>query len=135
MTPHWAIEYVGGEYVKDRYECSDLVMEVLRRHFDLIVSLPRASSVREADRMIVSLAGELADETAEPQEGDAVLLIRAGRRGVIGRHIGVYCFPNREGHVLHNEAGLGVSLDPIREIGRRGFQVFSYHRFKRASAE
>ena len=106
-------------------------MEVLAEEFGRQVALPRAGSVREADRFVEQalFAGNLAVETIAPTEGDAVLMVHVGRRCELGHHIGIFCSPGGEPHVLHCMAGVGSCLHSLASMPGRKLKPIGVYKW------
>ncbi len=124
---HWSERYIGRAYVAGEFDCAHLVVLVQREQFRRQINLPvHATSIRARDAQINALSGDYArrrrgDESA--QEGDAVLMRRAGRRRVSGHHIGLYVWAGSQAHVLHCQAGLGTCLHTLADLPHRGLEM------------
>lgn len=128
---HWSEKYVGQPYVAGSADCAHLLSRVRREVFDLPVPDPIEVS-RLSSRL--GRVGQMADlidiygqETREPKEGDAVLMICAGRPS----HVGVFCLIQNEPYVLHAMQNAGmVVLHRIRDLDRVFLKVEGYYRWK-----
>ena len=130
---HWAEAYVGRAYIEDRFDCTDLVVEVLRERFGCVITLPtHATGVRSRDAQIAALKGSFARPLGPgetPREGHGVLMRAAGRRRVVGHHIGLWCYIADGPYVLHCLKGIGTCLHPIRALGRHGLEATGVYRW------
>ena len=128
--PHWAEGYVGRAYVEGRHDCADFLVAVLRERFGRRLALPaHAADVRGWDAQIAALKGVHAVRTTQPQEGDGVLMVAAGRGRSMGHHIGLWCAVGGEAHVLHCLKGVGSILHPLRDLGRRALVLEGVYRW------
>ena len=128
---HWSAKYIGQPYEAGSADCARLLSQVRREEFHL----PVPDDV-EVDRSESRLGrvGQMADlisaygiQTQTPKEGDAVLMICAGRPS----HVGVYCVINQEAHVLHAMSNAGmVVLHKIRELDRVFLKVEGFYQWK-----
>ena len=141
MTPpsdrpagHWALSWLGREYLPGVYECADFVIEVLEREFGRRIVLP-AAPPRDAgprawrDAVAAGLAGEIAAPTDAPAEGDGVLMRLAGRRATGGDHIGVWCAPGGRAHVLHCIRDAGSCLHALDGLAAAGLALAGVYRW------
>ena len=126
---HWSTRWLGLPYVRRRYECGEFVVDVQIREFGRALALPRAHSVRERDRLVLALQGELAVATPAPAEGDGVLMRARGRRSGVGHHLGVWCAPPGGPHVLHLTPGLGSCLHAIASLLERDLELVGVYRW------
>lgn len=129
-NPHWAEAYIGRPYIEGRHDCADFVAAVLRERFGRVIALPgRAGNVRARDAQIAVMKGAYARRTTAPSEGDGVLMAAAGRGRCMGHHIGIWCAPGGEPHVLHCLKGVGSILHPLRDLGRRALVLEGVYRW------
>ena len=129
MGAHWSAAYIGRRYVPGRYDCADLVADVLESEFGVRHHLPgRAASVRGLDAQIDAELGRALRAASEPAEGDVVLMRVVGRRRGVGHHVGVWCRVDGAAHVLHLPAGVGAALHRLRDLPGRGWEVMGVYR-------
>lgn len=130
MSRHWTDPYLGRPHMAGRYECMDLVVEVLGDVFDVRLDLPPwAATARGRDAQVASLAAVLARPVAPPREGDGCLMKPAGRR-VGAHHVGVAaCVDLGRPHVLHCAPGMGVCLHPADRLPLAGFELAGWYRW------
>ena len=128
---HWSEKYIGQPYVAGSADCAHLLSQVRREQFHLPV--PDAVDIeRQASRLgrtgqMQDLIGAYGQRTETPQEGDAVLMICAGRPS----HVGVFCLIQDEPYVLHAmQNAKMVVLHKIRDLGRVFLKVEGYYRWK-----
>ena len=126
---HWSTRWLGRDYVRGRYECGELVVDVERAEFGRCLRLPRAHSVRERDRLVLALQGELAEATLAPVEGDGVLMRARGRRAPVGHHLGVWCALAGGPHVLHLTPGLGSCVHALASLPGRDLELVGVYRW------
>ena len=113
----WAAQYVGrpfkdGGRGPDAYDCWGAVMAIYRDH--LGIELPHYGEISAADLLRVrreiaaGAASEVWRKIEVPQEFDVCVMRLPSGRG--HGHVGVMTDPR---HVLHAEAGSGVSIERI----------------------
>lgn len=125
---HWSGAYLGRPYVEGCYDCADLAADVLADRFGVRLRLPgRAASVRGLDAQIAAALDHDLPASAEPAEGDVVLMRVLGRRYGVGHHVGVWCDLGGVPHVLHLPAGGGACLHALDDLPRRGWEVMGIH--------
>ncbi len=131
---HWAEAYVGRPYMESRFDCADLVVEVLRERFGRVITLPaHAAGVRAWDAQIAALKGGFARPLGPgepPREGDGVLMRMTGRRRATGHHIGVWCEAAGAPHVLHCLKHIGACLHPLHGLDRHGLETVGVYRWR-----
>ena len=120
---------MGREFESGRYECVDLVNEVLEREFGRSPNLPRIAGARARDRAVAALTAQFAARTESPVEGDGVLLRALGRRQGVGHHIGVWIWRSGTPYVLHCAPALGTVLHPVRSLAGRGYELRGIYRW------
>lgn len=126
---HWAERYVGLPYVPGSCDCAALAGRVQREQFGRDVALPgeRAEGIRGQAWQIISLAGDYADPTDAPEEGDAVLMLARGRLA----HVGILCVIAGRRYVLHAMKSAGqVCLHPVTRLADMGLPVEGYYRWR-----
>ena len=132
---HWSDKYLGRPYLRGRFDCADLVVEVAQAEFGRAVALPRhAEGVRARDRQIEELTGVLGrrlDGAAGevPHDGDVVLMKAAGRRLSLGHHIGVVAALPLAACVVHCLAGVGVVRHSLDCLAERGLALTGFYRW------
>jgi hypothetical protein len=103
---HWSDRYVGLQYVDGEFDCAALAELVQREVFSKTVHLPRerpyaakkgSEKFEAMARQIEETKDVVAKRVAEPQDGDAIVLMSRGRP----QHVGLYCLINGEPWVLH----------------------------------
>ncbi len=114
-------------------DCAHLAREIMAGEFGIDVALPATpDGLHARDRAVsAGLTGDIARPLREgerPQDGDGVLLRAAGRVHPVGHHIGIYVATPDPG-CLHWRAGLGATLHPLRDMGRRGMEVVGLYRW------
>lgn len=127
---HWTERWIGWRYEEGSRECGDFVAMALEREFGRRIVLPRASTLRDRDRLVAAHLGELARPLDRPPaEGDGVLMRARGRRAV-GHHIGLWCAPDGEPSVLHAIAALGGVLHPLAGLHVAGLEVVGLYAWR-----
>ena len=128
---HWVEGYIGNPYKIGSADCARLLTQVRREVFKLPVP-DELEVIRSESRLgrvgqITDLVGIYGHRTESPIEGDAVLMICAGRPS----HIGVFCLVNNEKCVLHAMENAGmVVLHKIRELEKFFLKVEGYYKWK-----
>ena len=112
-------------------DCARLLSDVREEQFGLpvpsIVDVERAQSRLGRVGQVDDLVHEYGAPTDCPKEGDAVLMICAGRPS----HVGVYCLVDGEPCVLHAMENAGmVVLHKIRELNRHFLKIEGYYSWK-----
>lgn len=126
---HWSDRWLGTPWVADAYDCASLAQDVLRQQFGRTIDLPgRSSSFRARDAQVAAGVSGSFRPAAPPREGDIVLMRLHGRRAGIGHHVGVWCEPDGEPHVLHLPAGIGACRHPLAGLSSRGWDVVGVYR-------
>jgi hypothetical protein len=128
---HWSDAYIGDPYIPGTADCARLFCRVSREVFG--VEIPDEAEVSRAASRI-GRAGQMDDavlsfgEPVEtPAEGDAVLMICAGRPS----HIGAYCWVDGEPGVVHAMENAGMTVrHALRDLPRYGLRVEGYYRWK-----
>ncbi|CAB4121527.1 hypothetical protein UFOVP14_21 [uncultured Caudovirales phage] len=128
---HWSENYIGSPYEMGSADCARLLGKVRKEVFNLPVpeeiEVDRHSSRLKRVGQMADLVAIYGEQTNDPKEGDAVLMICAGRPG----HIGVYCEVNNEKCVLHAMENAGmVVLHKIRELDKFFLKVEGYYKWK-----
>jgi len=126
---HWSDNYIGHDYVAGEYDCASLAETVARDVLGIAVMLPRehADTPFGRNAQIAAERGHLAESVADPIEGHPVLLAARGRL----QHIGVMAKLAGEWWVLHADEGAGfVVRQRLRELGRHGYTVEGYYRWR-----
>jgi len=128
---HWSDAYIGEPYVAGDADCLRLFCRVSGEVFGR--SIPDGALI---DRALSRLgrAAQMADgvaalgaATATPAEGDAVLMICAGRPS----HIGVFCRVDGEPCVLHAMENAGMVVRHcLRDLPRYSLAVEGFYRWK-----
>lgn len=131
--PGWSARYIGLPYQPGRFDCAHLVEKVQTEVFGRRVDLPkeRPASQRSAEFAALvqetapALAARLPDGQA-PLEGDAALMIGAGRLN----HVGVAVFEAGEWWVLHAFINArAVVLHRVRDLARNGLKLEGWYRW------
>lgn len=128
---HWSLRYIGQPYELGSADCARLLSQVRKEVFCLPVpdeiEVDRLGSRLGRVGQMNDLVAAYGDLTDSPSEGDAVLMICAGRPS----HIGVYCEVNNEKCVLHAMENAGmVVLHKIRELDKFFLKVEGYYKWK-----
>jgi hypothetical protein len=128
---HWSSRYIGQPYELGSADCARLLSQVRKEVFCLPVpdevEVDRLNSRLGRVGQMNDLVAAYGDLTDSPSEGDAVLMICAGRPS----HIGVYCEVNNEKCVLHAMENAGmVVLHKIRELDKFFLKVEGYYKWK-----
>lgn len=128
---HWSEAYIGQPYQIGSADCAKLLGQVRRDIFKLPVpdeiEVQRSESRLGRVGQMTDLVDVYGDLTDKPNEGDAVLMICAGRPS----HIGVFCIVNGEKCVLHAMENAGmVVLHKIRELEKFFLKVEGYYKWK-----
>jgi hypothetical protein len=128
---HWSSRYIGQPYELGSADCARLLGQVRKEVFCLPVpneiEVDRLESRLGRVGQMNDLVAAYGDLTDSPNEGDAVLMICAGRPS----HIGVYCEVNNEKCVLHAMENAGmVVLHKIRELDKFFLKVEGYYKWK-----
>lgn len=128
---HWSSRYIGRPYVLGDADCARLLSDVRQEVFMLpvpsIVDVERAASALGRAGQVDDLVHEYGEHTDTPKDGDAVLMICAGRPS----HIGVYCNVNSDPCVLHAMQNAGmVVLHKIRDLEKYFLKVEGYYAWK-----
>lgn len=128
---HWSDTYIGAPYVPGDADCAALFVRVSREVFQR--SVPDAV---EVDRAVSRLgrAAQMSDGVEawgewveDPQEGDAVLMVCAGRPS----HIGVFCRVDNEASVLHAMENAGMTVrHSLRSLERYALRLEGFYRWK-----
>lgn len=123
---HWAIEYIGDEWVPGEHDCWAFFARVQRERFGRDVP---PIEIDPDDVLAVARAIRDDDERQHwrhvdvPQEGDAVLLAHARYPS----HIGVWVNVDGGG-VLHCVRGAGVVFSRPQMLARDGWRQVDYYR-------
>lgn len=126
---HWTERYVGRPYVKDDLDCGGWVERILREQFGRAVDLPkeRAQGLRPRSRQIDQERARFIAATAEPVDGDCVLMIGRGDLW----HIGLFVRIQGEARVLHAMEGFGqVVLHRVRDLAALGLTLEGYYQWR-----
>lgn len=128
---HWSTSYIGRPYVLGEADCARLLVDVRNEVFKLPtpieVDVQRAESRLGRFGQMTDLVDLYGEPTDSPQEGDAVLMICAGRPS----HIGVYCLINGSECVLHAMENAGmVVLHKIRDLNKFFLKLEGYYKWK-----
>lgn len=128
---HWSEKYIGRPYVLGEADCARLLSDVRREVFCLPVpsevEVDRAESRLGRAGQMTDLVAEYGQRTDAPKEGDAVLMICAGRPS----HIGVYCRIGFTEYVLHAMENAGmVVLHKITDLNKHLLKVEGYYKWK-----
>lgn len=112
-------------------DCARLLSDVRGEVFNLPVpsevEVNRAQSRLGRVGQMTDLVSEYGQKTDSPQEGDAVLMICAGRPS----HIGVYCFIGGTEYVLHAMENAGmVVLHKITDLNKFLLKIEGYYKWK-----
>jgi hypothetical protein len=123
---HWSDPYVGQPFDYHAANCADLAVRVQAEQFGRRVRVAGCHSPRPdvTDAAILDQMHAACREVREPADGDGVLLSNGNHL-----HVGLYCCLD-EPHVLHALAGAGVVRHRLRQIGRYGFAIEGYYRWR-----
>lgn len=132
-TQHWTAGYIGLPYIPGVADCAHLVERVQREVFGRELRLPADRPgwrSRDLSDAIVAAQPDYADRrarAADAQEGDAVLMVGAGRLN----HLGVLVLMGAERHVLHAFVRCRqVVLHRERELERWGLAIEGYYAWR-----
>ena len=128
---HWCEPYIGQAYQRGSADCLAFFVQVSREVFHR--SIPDGAEVDRAASGLGRCA-QMQDgvdafsvPTTTPQEGDAVLMVCAGRPS----HIGVYCVVDQEPSVLHAMENAGMVVrHTLRELTRHGLKLEGFYAWK-----
>jgi hypothetical protein len=125
---HYALNYLGREYIPRVYDCWVLVCDVYREQYglDLAAIQIDADNLRDVIRTFKT-TDEFSnwDEVKEPIEGDVVLL-KQSRHPI---HVGVWINCDGGG-LLHCVKGNGVVFQSRNGLRDSGWKIESYWRFR-----
>ena len=125
---HWSDAYLGRMWVEGEYDCADLAIEIQREEFGKAIDIPRDHGCTAFGRneVIRETKFAVATPTANPEDGDAVVLIAKGR----AQHVGTFCVINDEPWVLHNQQGAGTHRTRIRDLPKWQYAIEGYYKWK-----
>lgn len=128
---HWSEPYIGAPYVHGAADCLALFVRVSREVFGREIpdgaTIDRAVSRLGRAAQMSDGVESLGQVTESPKEGDAVLMICAGRPS----HIGVYCLVDNEPSVLHAMENAGMVVrHAIRELPRYALRLEGFYTWK-----
>lgn len=126
-TSHWTNNYIGTPYRE--CDCAELAQRVQREVFWREIALPseRDGGVFALSAQIQRLRDDYGSRTEQPVDGDAVLMLGAGRLW----HIGVYVETCDIAYVLHAIRSAGQAcLHKLRDLQRMGFTVEGFYKWK-----
>ena len=127
---HWTEAYLGRPWIKDEYDCADLVRDVALDRLGIDVVLPSERQWRRLrPERIAEMGASWAMPAPVPAEHDVVLMRLWGGRGWLGSHIGIAAIVGARPWVLHNIEGAGVVFNPIAAIARVHLRLEGYYRW------
>lgn len=131
MSGHFAINYIGKDYIPEVYDCWVFVRDVYRREYgiDLDPIDINADNIRDVLRIFRD-TDEFSNwvEVDTPIEGDVVLLGQSKHP----IHVGIWIAPDGGG-LLHCVKGRGVIFQSYESLIATSWNIKSYwrHRSKR----
>ena len=123
----WTDKYIGTPYTE--CDCAQIAQRVQFERFDREITLPseRDGGVFALSAQIQRVRDDYGTPTDHPVEGDAVVMLAAGRLW----HIGVYVVVGSTPHVLHALRNAGQTcLHKIRDLPMMGLAVEGYYQWK-----
>ena len=130
MAAHWTAAWLGRPWQAGRFECIDLVLEVLESRSGRRPRLPPyAAAPRARDRQVAALANNFALEVDAPRDGDVALMRPVGGR-LHGHHAGVVALVDAVPHVLHVARGGTACLHPAPALGLHGWELRGWYRWR-----
>ena len=125
---HWSDKFVGLPYDEKAFDCAGLAERVRLEVFGQELHLPseRRPGPFGRSAQISQNIDDFAVQTFTPADGDGVLLLIKGRL----QHVGMYCDIAGEPWVLHNNTGLGVTRRRVRDLGKWGYKIEGFYKWK-----
>lgn len=126
---HWTDEWIGTPWREGRFECVDLVREVLRTQYGRRLMLP--PWLDEGLRPWRRLAGDLAVRVPADaaRDGDVVHMGPAGGGRGRSHHLGIRVeLPGMRAAILHCAAEINTCLHPPESLLPLGFRLRGYYR-------
>lgn len=123
---HWAIQYIGQEWVPQSNDCWAFCRRIWADHFGLDVPVVDVDPAHLA-AVVHAFHGHAERahwiEVAYPREGDAVLLAHSRYPS----HVGVWIEAD-DGGVLHCDQASGVCFSSPQALARAGWGHLRYYR-------
>ena len=127
---HWTHAWLGRPWQAGRFECVDLVLDVLRVQFGRAVACPPyAATARARDAQVAALADVYAAPVTAPRDGDVALMAPRGARGH-GHHLGVVARVEHVIHVLHCTPRHATCLHTTATLHTLGLEVRGWHHWR-----
>ena len=131
MADHWAEKYVGMPYDRATFDCVDLVRLVARCERGIVIDQPEDREWKGVSTGEAAVRGSFAAvRTANPIDGDVVLMRLVGQRRVLGSHVGIYALIGGAAWVLHCLDKMGALLVEERNLRRVGLERVGFYSWK-----
>ena len=127
---HWSDAYIqAGLKYDSNFACADFAEKVRREVFGHDLHLPKSQCAEAFERgaMIALYLPNFAEQTAEPADGDGVLIVTRGRM----QHIGIYCQIGSDAWVIHNVEIWNVTRTRVRDLARWQMAIEGFYKWIR----
>ena len=128
---HWTEHYIGRPYVKNQFDCVELVRNVLFCERGIAIAAPKHRQWRDwnPDKILETFGDQVYEVTANQEtDFDIVLMRIMGDTRELGGHVGLFTRAGDRRRVLHCMEKLHTRLDLIELLPHRGMQVEGIYR-------
>jgi len=128
MDKHWIYRYLGKPFIEGKYDCLDLVIEILKNEYnkETILFSNYEDTTLEKHKLSAFLVKKYFREVSTPFDGCVAVMTWSGYRT---GHIGIYYIYRGTGQIIHL-GSVGAVTCKANKIQTQQIELVRYVDFK-----